>query len=527
MKQQANNVGGSMEMLKSQMMTMMMFTSVNNKDGTDGAAATMYNMLMMMVLTQFFEWITMYLPSIIVYLQSKWSKNLEKINVLTTVVDPIYVKTASITVHVKLSDLENMIGQALLDHITNNVNTKHISFRKQLFLLNQKDEIDIGNDMIVMLKDQQVDDREKNDESEQCIELYSNKKTVIELRQFLTSVTRTHTINIQNKLGDRVYYFNQHPITAPRSQDGSKNYSALPNNIAFTMKEFKTNRRFCNLFGPEIKAVRKRVEFFIKNKGWYDTKGIPYTLGLLLSGQAGAGKTSTIKCLANETHRHIININLNNDITKIQLENLFFSETIVVLNVASGQTEKYCIPLDKRIYVLEDIDCQTDLVKERTLGKDDPCNTTTEFQPSNHSGCVGQSLDVDMWGNETRTKILRRPKHEVSTEKLDMSMLLNILDGILENPGRIVVMTSNHPETLDHALIRPGRIDVIANFTRCTSDTMIEMVEFFYETKLSPDDKRLLNNVDDFTYSPAELSKIMFEYITDKSGALSVICAKP
>ena len=36
--------------------------------------------------------------------------------------------------------------------------------------------------------------------------------------------------------------------------------------------------------------------------------------------------------------------------------------------------------------------------------------------------------------------------------------LLNVLDGIVDTPGRIVIMTTNHPEALDAALIRPGRI---------------------------------------------------------------------
>ena len=37
--------------------------------------------------------------------------------------------------------------------------------------------------------------------------------------------------------------------------------------------------------------------------------------------------------------------------------------------------------------------------------------------------------------------------------------VLNALDGVVDSPGRIVIMTTNHPETLDAALIRPGRID--------------------------------------------------------------------
>jgi len=44
-------------------------------------------------------------------------------------------------------------------------------------------------------------------------------------------------------------------------------------------------------------------------------------------------------------------------------------------------------------------------------------------------------------------------------DALNLSGLLNVLDGVVETPGRMLVMTSNHPEALDPALLRPGRID--------------------------------------------------------------------
>jgi chaperone BCS1 len=44
-------------------------------------------------------------------------------------------------------------------------------------------------------------------------------------------------------------------------------------------------------------------------------------------------------------------------------------------------------------------------------------------------------------------------------DELNLSGLLNVLDGVVDTPGWIVVMTTNHPELLDPALIRPGRID--------------------------------------------------------------------
>ena len=44
-------------------------------------------------------------------------------------------------------------------------------------------------------------------------------------------------------------------------------------------------------------------------------------------------------------------------------------------------------------------------------------------------------------------------------DKLNLAALLNVLDGVVDTPDRIVIMTSNHPEKLDPALVRPGRIN--------------------------------------------------------------------
>ena len=49
--------------------------------------------------------------------------------------------------------------------------------------------------------------------------------------------------------------------------------------------------------------------------------------------------------------------------------------------------------------------------------------------------------------------------YALKKDKLNLAGLLNVLDGVVDTPERIVVMTTNHPEILDPALIRPGRID--------------------------------------------------------------------
>lgn len=43
---------------------------------------------------------------------------------------------------------------------------------------------------------------------------------------------------------------------------------------------------------------------------------------------------------------------------------------------------------------------------------------------------------------------------------MTFSGLLNALDGVRSQEGRILIMTTNHREKLDPALLRPGRADV-------------------------------------------------------------------
>merc|ERR1712050_519602 len=44
-------------------------------------------------------------------------------------------------------------------------------------------------------------------------------------------------------------------------------------------------------------------------------------------------------------------------------------------------------------------------------------------------------------------------------DKVTMSELLNAIDGLGAQTGRLLFMTTNHPERLDEALVRDGRID--------------------------------------------------------------------
>jgi len=99
---------------------------------------------------------------------------------------------------------------------------------------------------------------------------------------------------------------------------------------------------------------------------------------------------------------------------------------------------------------------------------------------------------------------------------IDLSFLLNLLDGTLESSGRIIAITTNFPERIDSALIRPGRIDMILQFKKCSIKILREMIESFYDIHLEGDLEDALAE----KWSPAEVNQILFRNFKDMPNAL-------
>jgi chaperone BCS1 len=160
---------------------------------------------------------------------------------------------------------------------------------------------------------------------------------------------------------------------------------------------------------------------------------------------------------------------------------LFFNDEIHVYN--GTQTEKYTIPVSERLYVIEDIDAMGDTVLRREWKKPTPVKK-----------------------EQTGDPFLDREKEE-EKEVFDLSFLLNLLDGTLEANGRILIITTNFPERIDKALIRPGRVDMIVHFDRCTLDVLQEMVTSFYDNPdlVVPNHTKLNGK-----WTPAEVNQILF-----------------
>ncbi|KAF6819842.1 mitochondrial chaperone bcs1 [Colletotrichum musicola] len=79
--------------------------------------------------------------------------------------------------------------------------------------------------------------------------------------------------------------------------------------------------------------------------------------------------------------------------------------------------------------------------------------------------CIVLMEDIDAAGltstRATSKTVENRGKRASSEQdKISLSGLLNLLDGTASQGGRILIMTTNHAEHLDQALLRPGRVDM-------------------------------------------------------------------
>ena len=356
------------------------------------------------------------------------------------------------------------------------------------YLPNEFEAVCLETDVFFELQDMKIDDGQL-----QIIKfkLFCYDNDVQHLQAFIDNCNTDYERRMANKLGAHRYFFDQMIQTKVK---GSIQNPLPTSHLVYTKTKFTTNRTFGNVFYEEKDQVENRTKFFLENRAWYDQKGIPYTLGFMFHGPPGTGKTSSVKAIANVGRRHIVNVQLSEIKTKQQLQHLFFNDEIHVHNGVN--TEKYTIPVSERLYVIEDIDAMGDTVLRREWKK--PVSMV-KTAPKN---------DEDAF--------LDRQKQE-DKETIDLSFLLNLLDGTLEANGRILIITTNFPERIDRALIRPGRVDMIVKFKKCNVAVLREMVNSFYEKEMSVPDDETLN----YKWSPAEVNQILFRHFEDPDNAIT------
>jgi len=234
-------------------------------------------------------------------------------------------------------------------------------------------------------------------------------------------------------------------------------------------------------------TIKNDMQLFLNSEEWYQHRDIPYTRGYLFYGHPGTGKTSMIKGLSLFSKRHIHYLMLNEVETDTQLVELIKS-----------------INYKETILVIEDIDAMLNVVKSRTMEQ-------KSYEEFINEKDKDKKMTKEEWEQYTESKNKR--------STITLSGLLNVIDGLFSSHGRILIMTTNHPEILDSALIRPGRIDCKFLFDNCNREQIGRLYEMFFNKELSELNKYQLKQITK-KYSPAEITSIFLRYRNNPDNAL-------
>jgi chaperone BCS1 len=217
---------------------------------------------------------------------------------------------------------------------------------------------------------------------------------------------------------------------------------------AWTRVSRKAKRALSSVVMPTEQRTRvvRDIETFRQSKQWYADRGIPYRRGMLFCGPPGTGKTSFVMALAGELGMRVYALNLGSITSDIALIDAITS-----------------VP-ENALLLIEDIDVAQRDRKEPTGSKKE------------------------------------------NGEKLTMSGLLNAIDGVFSRDGRVLIMTTNYPDKLDAALMRPGRADRIEHIGDLEQPEVNEMCRQFLGKRSEAFAKTVKAPI-----RPAELQRILLE----------------
>ncbi|KAH9479347.1 putative mitochondrial chaperone BCS1-A [Psilocybe cubensis] len=261
---------------------------------------------------------------------------------------------------------------------------------------------------------------------------YNRREEVIELCIMSTTHKVLNELLIEAK---KTYQEAQQNTISIYSSDCNNNW----NHIASRPKRPLTSI----VLDPGVKDLLiDDARDFMASKSWYSARGIPFRRGYLLYGAPGSGKTSIIHSLAGE---------LGLDVYIISLSRSLLDDT-ALSDLISNLPEK-CIAL------MEDIDAAFNQTLHRDLDPEDDKENPEE---------------------DDEKKSQASTPFAPTTSRVTLSGLLNALDGVGAQEGRILFATTNKYSALDPALCRPGRMDIHIHFKLASKFQARELYRCFY-----------------------------------------------
>ncbi|AYV81012.1 MAG: putative mitochondrial chaperone BCS1-A [Harvfovirus sp.] len=237
------------------------------------------------------------------------------------------------------------------------------------------------------------------------------------------------------------------------------------------------NKTFENLVFNKKKDILKIYSEFEANvvsKNIYVMKN----LGILLHGPPGTGKTSFIKATCN-----------------------YFKMDAVIIDFSRLKSKASFIQIyrdsiaNERVLVLDEFDYLLESLKKNKSSDDKLRKLERAMQT------YAKDKDEEAF-SDLKKKYLA---DDTDDDTITIYTLLTLLDGLYEHKGRIIIATTNNPETLDKALLRPGRFDIKLKMNNFNKLEIKELLSKIFNVALETIRDYPF---EDHVWSPAEIISI-------------------
>lgn len=373
---------------------------------------------------------------------------------------------------------------------------------------------------------------EGNNNKRAFLSIYAENTKVI--NEFIKTCTTEHN-KFKKKSNDDIHMF---------SYDSNK-WSSKKLNVVKTFENLY-------LFDDIKNKLINDIDAYRNNKELYKKMGIAYKRGFMFYGKPGCGKTSSINAIARMVHYDIYKIKINEftdskglfkAVSIIPARSILVIEDIDRFNVSNkSYVPKTDLTLDQIIQHREKLndlqadyhqnneyngfatysECLMNLENDRTFDLSSHGKTMNDVMENSKKLLEYAATKPDLIVKHDLTTFYETGSTSTFEPKLSIADIMEIFDGNEYLHKCLIIITTNYPEKLDRALIRPGRIDTHIEFLPANKEIITNVLASFY-SKPKEEVKKDLESYDLKIEQSRLINSIILPNIGDYQGCLNAI----